>query len=203
MQAVDLHRQRLRLQAIAVARLARMRALVAPEFLADPLTVRLAPAPLDVTDDAFERLDGLVVARAVEVGERHLLLIRPVEQGELHVLRQLVPRRLHRHLEVLGEAFERLLVIRRRRAGLRPRHDRALFERQLGVRHHEVRLELQFGAEAVARRARARRRVEREQARLDLVDGEAGHRAGEPRRERHPLVCLVLRLVGALRLGLR
>ena len=60
------------------------------------------------------------------------------------------------------------------------------------VGHDQVGLEAQLGAEAVARRAGAGRRVEREQPRLDLVDGEAGDRAGEARREGDALVRLVL-----------
>ena len=195
--AADLHGQRLRLQAIAAAGFARMRALVALQLLAHPIGIRLAPAPLDVADDAFERLDGLVVARAVEVDERHLLLVGAVEQGELHVLGQLVPRRLHRHLEVLGERLQRLLVVGRGGAGLGPRVDGAFGEGEVGVGHDELGLELQLGAEAVAGRAGAGRRVEREQARLDLVDGEAGDGAGEARREGDALVRLVLRFVGA------
>ncbi len=63
--AADLDRQRLRFQPVAVAGLARVRGLVAGEFLAHPFAVGLAPAAVDVADDALERLVGLVVARAV------------------------------------------------------------------------------------------------------------------------------------------
>ena len=118
--AADLDGQRLRLQAIAAARFARVRALVALQLLAHPVGIGLAPAPLDVADDALERLDGLVVARAVDVDERHLFLVGAVEDGELHVLGQLLPRRRHRHLEVLGQRLQRLLVVGRGGAGLAP-----------------------------------------------------------------------------------
>ena len=117
------------------------------------------------------------------------------------MLGQLVPRRVHRHLEVLGQRLQRLLVVGRGGAGLRPRIDGAFGEGEVGVGHDEVGLELQLGAEAVAGRAGAGGRVEREQPRLDLVDGEAGDGAGEARREGDALVRLVLRLVGALGVG--
>ena len=51
--------------------------------------------------------------------------------------------------------------------------------RQRVVGDDEVLVEDQFLAEPVAGRAGALRRVEREQPRLDLGDGEAGDRAGE------------------------
>ena len=124
--AGDLDRERLRLQAIAAARLARVRVLVARQLLAHPLRVGLVPAPLDVADDALEGLLRLEVAHPVLVDEGDLLIARAVQDGELHVLGQLLPRRLHRHLVVLGERGQRLLVVGRGGAGLRPRRDGAL-----------------------------------------------------------------------------
>ena len=53
-----------------------------------------------------------------------------------------------------------------------PRRDRATSERTLGVRHDEVRVDLQLGTEAIARRARTIGAVEREGARLDFVDAD-------------------------------
>ena len=73
---VDLHRQRLRLQAIAVAGLAGLVRLEARQLLAHPGGFGLAPAPLDIGDDALEGLGGLVGAQAVVIGEGDLVLAR-------------------------------------------------------------------------------------------------------------------------------
>ena len=62
---------------------------------------------------------------------------------------------------------------------LGPGDDRALGDREAVVGDDEVLVEHQFLAEAVAGRAGALRRVEAEQPRLDLGDGEAGDGAGE------------------------
>ena len=136
--AADLHRQRLRLQAIAAAGLARMRILVARQLLAHPVAIGLAEAPLDVADDALERLLRLVFAHAVLVDEVDLLLARAVEDGELHVLRQLRPRRRHRHLVVLGERLQRLLVVGRGACRSSPR-DRSRPRFRLSVRSGTTR----------------------------------------------------------------
>jgi hypothetical protein len=74
---------------------------------------------------------------------------------------------------VLAHRFQRLRVVGRGVAGLGPRHDGALAQRQRLVRHHKVGLEAQLGAKAIALGARAKRVVERKQPWLDLVDGEA------------------------------
>src|SRR5690606_37004050 len=49
----------------------------------------------------------------------------------------------------------------------------------VAVRDHQIRIEGQLDAQAVAGRAGAERVVEREQPRLDLADGEARDRTGE------------------------
>ena len=69
MQAADLHRQRFRLQAIAVADLAGRFRLEALQILLHPGAVGLAIAPLHVGDDAFELLLGFVAAHAVVIDE--------------------------------------------------------------------------------------------------------------------------------------
>ena len=84
-----------------------------------------------------------------------------------------------------GDAVQGLQVVGRGRVG--PRLDRAVVQALLRVRHHQVRVHVEPAAEAVAGRAGAVRVVEREQARLDLVDREAGHRAGELGREQQLL----------------
>ncbi len=186
MQARDLHRQRLRLQAIAGARLAGLVGLVALQLLAHPVRFRLAPAPLDIGDDAFERLLGLVVAHAVVIDKIDFIQ-GAVEHDLAEVLRQVLPRLGHRLAVVLGQRLQGLLVIGRGGGGARPRRDGAARQRQVFVRHHQFRFEEQLGAEPVAFGAGAIRVVEREQPRLDLLDGEAGDRAGELRREDQPL----------------
>ncbi len=63
--AADLHRERLRLQAVAVASVAGLGGLVAAELFAHPVAVRLLEAARDVADHALEGFLGRVVARAV------------------------------------------------------------------------------------------------------------------------------------------
>ena len=175
--AVDLHRQRLRLEAEAVAGLAGRRAHVALDFFARPLALGLAVAPLEIGDDALERLLHLVGAQAVVVGEADLLLARAVKDRVARRLRQLAPRPVEAELVVARERLERLKVIGRAR--LRPGRDRAALQRGFRVGNDERRIDPELGAEAAADRAGAVGVVEREQPRLDLGDGEARHRAGE------------------------
>ena len=156
--------------------------------------VGLLPAPVEVGDHALERLGGLVLADAVVVAHGDRFAAAAVQDDVAHLLRQVAPRRRHLDLEVLGDALQRLHVVLARRIG--PRRDRALAERQPVVRHHHLRIEEHLYAEAIAGRAGALRRVEGEQARLDLLDGEAGDRAGEARREDRALA-----VVGVLRDG--
>ena len=120
----DLHRERLGLEARAVADRAGLLRLVARHLLAHPDAVALLPAALQVAQHALERLVHGVGAHAVLVGEGDLLLAAAVEDRVAHLLRQLAPRRAGAHLEVAREALQRLVVI----GALRPRpgRDRAL-----------------------------------------------------------------------------
>ncbi len=186
MEAVDLDRERLGLEAIAAAGRAGLVRLEPRQLLAHPGRFRLAPAPLDIVDDALERLRGRVVADAVVIGEGDLVLAGAVEHDVAEVFGERLPRLGHGLAVGAGERLERLLVIGRGGGGARPRRDGAAGEAQIFVGHHEVRLEEQLGAEPVAGRAGAVRVVEGEQPRLDLLDGEARHRAGELRREDDP-----------------
>ena len=128
MQPGDLDRQRLRLQAIAAAGLAGMIRLVARQLLAHPGGFGLAPAPLDIGDDALERLGGRIVAHAVVIGEGDLVVARAVQDHVPERLGQLLPRLGHRLAIGAGERFKRLLVIGRGGAGPRPGRDRAARE---------------------------------------------------------------------------
>ena len=58
-----------------------------------------------------------------------------------------------------------------------PAADRAACERQIGMRHDALRIEIFHRAQAVAARAGAHRVVEREQARLELGQRVVAHRA--------------------------
>src|SRR5690606_1332201 len=95
------------------------------------------------------------------------------------VLRELVPRRVEIEIVSLRQAGEDLHVIRRRRVGLGPGDHGALLEGKRLVRDDELGIEQLLFTQAVARGAGALRGVEREQARLDLLDREAGDGAGE------------------------
>ena len=199
--AADLDRERLRFQAIAVAGFARMGGLVAREFFADPLAVGFLPAARDVADHAFEGFVRFIIPRAVPVRVFDFLVARAEQDRELHVLGQLLPRCFHRNFVVLGEAFERLLVVGRGRAGFCPWIDGAFLQREGAVGDDEFGFELQFRAEAVALRAGAGGRVEGEQARFDFLDGEAGDRAGEAFGEHDALVRVIFGFVGAFGIG--
>ena len=113
MQAIDLHRQRLRLEAIAGAGLAGLVGLEARQFLAHPGGFGLAPAPLDIGDHALERLGGRVMADAVVIGESDLVVAGAVENDVAEVLGERLPRLGHRLAVGAGEQFKRLLVIGR------------------------------------------------------------------------------------------
>ena len=97
----------------------------------------------------------------------------------LHLAGQILPRGIEAEAEFAREAAEDLHVIGAGRVGLGPRHDCALLDAERVVGDDEVFVEQQFLAETIARRARALRRVEGEQPRLDLGDGEAGDGARE------------------------
>ena len=63
--------------------------------------------------------------------------------------------------------------------GLGPGGNRAIFELQRDIGHHQPFVEEQFHPKPVALRAGAEGRVEGEKARLDFGDGEARDRTGE------------------------
>ena len=183
--AVDPDRERLGLEAVAAAGLARRAAEILAQLLLEPGALGLAPAPLQVRQHALERPLGAVAAQAVVEAELDLLVARAVQDQRLHRLGQLLPRGVQAGAKVLRDAVQGLQIVRRGR--VRPRLDRAVIQALLRVRHHQVRVHVQPAAEAVAGRAGAVRVVEREQARLDLLDREAGHRAGELGRQQQLL----------------
>jgi hypothetical protein len=82
---------------------------------------------------------------------------------------------------MLAERHQRLHVIGRGRS--RPRRDRAAAQGPVLVGDDEIGVDVLFDAQPAAGRTSAERIVERKQPRLDLRNGEAGHRAGELFRE--------------------
>ncbi len=196
MESGDLHGERFGLQAVAAAILTIGDALIALDLLACPGAVRFAPAPFEVRDHAFERLLRLVGAHAVVIGEGHDLFAGAVKDDVLRFLRQLRPGRGHRELVLFRQRLKRLRVVGRGRA--RPGRNRALLQRQAGVRHDEVRVHVELRAEAVAGGACAERIVEREEPGLYLVDGEARNGAGEARGKDDALRVLAILRIGHL-----
>ena len=154
-------------------------ALVLAQLLAHPGALGLEHAAVEIADHAVERLLDLVALAAVDEAQGDRAALGAVEDDVVDLLGQVLPRRLEAEAELAGEAAEHLHVIRAGRVGARPGDDRALLDRERLVGDDQLGIEQLLLAEPVAARAGALRRVEAEQARLDLGDGEAGDRAGE------------------------
>ena len=181
MRAADLDAQGFRLEPVALARFTRHVGEIAGDLLARPVAVGLAEAALEVGDHALERPLGLVGAHAVVVGEADLGFAGAVEDRVLRLLRQILPLGFEGEAVVLAQGEQRLHVIGRAR--FRPRRNGAAAQGALLVGNDQLGIDVLLDAEPAAFRAGAERVVEREQPRLDLRDGEAGHRAGEFFRE--------------------
>ena len=180
-----LDRQRLGLEAMAAAVVAGRGVLIAPQFITDPCRIGVAPAPLHIRNDAFERAGRRVATIAVIVMKGYALAVRSVKDGVADLFGQVLERLVCAHLVMVREAVEGLCIILRRRS--RPRGDGAFGPAKAPIGHDHVRVEIHVGAQAVARRAGTKRIVERKQPRLNLLDGEARHRARELRRKDRPL----------------
>ena len=102
--AVDLHRERLGLQPVALAGRAGRRRHEAPDLLARPFAFGFEKAALEIADDAFERLLDVVGAQAVVVGELHRLFAGAVEQDLLDRGRQRIEGRVEAELVVFRRA---------------------------------------------------------------------------------------------------
>ncbi len=164
------------------------------QVLARPFRFSFLEAAFEIGDDALERLFRRVAAQAVVIDEFDFVLAGAVEDGVLHLLRQVFPFGVEREAEVLGQRVERLDVIRRRR--FRPRRDGAFLQRGVGIGDDQAGVDVLLQPKPAAFRAGAERIVEREQPRLDLRNGEAGHRAGEFLGEDQPLGIGVAAAVG-------
>ena len=182
-EAADAHRARLGPQARALARRARHHRHELLDLLALELGFRLAVAPLEVVDDPLElRRVGAPAPVAVAVGDLDAVAVGAEEEEVLGVVVEVLPRQLEVDVVLLGDRLGDLLVVVRRR--VRPRQQRALADRQRRVGHHEVGVDLHLRAEAGAALARAVRRVEREDPRLELRHRGAARQAGEALGER-------------------
>ncbi len=180
-----LHVPGLAAQPGAMAFRAGLQAAVAGQFLAHRGRVGLAVAPFHVGDDAFEwmLLGDLASgrpARLERVGEADVLAAGALQDRLPHRWRQVLERRVDVEAIVPGQALQQCEGI-----GVAPvpALDRAAGERQRGKRDHPRRIEEFAMPKAVARRTGADRRIEREQARLELGDRPVADRAGELRVE--------------------
>ena len=115
--AVDLDRQRLGLEAKAVAGLAGRRGHVALDLLARPLAFGLLVAALEIGDHALERLVHLIGAQAVVIGEADLVRARAVQDHAPRFVGQFAPGLVEPELVAPPERLERLQVIGRTRLG--------------------------------------------------------------------------------------
>ena len=143
------------------------------------VAVRLGVASLDPRQHALEV--GVVRAHpavAVLVADVHLAR-RPAEDRLAPAGRQFLPRRVQVEALGVGDTLQQAQEVLARLAAA-PRRDRALVERLLRVGDDKLRVDLLARAQTDADRAGAERRVERERARLEFVDGQrVVVRAGE------------------------
>ena len=148
--------------------------------------VRLAVAALERGDDSLE-VDhvGAAPAHPVAVLDVDLVAVRAVEEVVLLLLGQLLPGDVGRDLVAVGDRLDHRLV--EPGAADRPRHERAVVDRERRVGNEQIRVDLLLRAEARAARAGAVRRVEGEDARLELGKRDAVLRAGEVLRVRRAL----------------
>ncbi len=184
--AADRDCEHLRLQARAPAGGTRTEAHV----LLDPLAllggVGLLVAALEARDDALEGQHVRAApAHAVAVRDVDLVAVRPVQEEVLLLLGELLPRLVHVDLVALGDRLDDRLVVAR--APHRPGDERALGDREAGIGNEQVGIDLLLRAEAGAARAGAVRRVEGEDARLELGKPDAVLGTGEALRERQRL----------------
>ena len=182
-EPADGDREHLRLQPRAAASRARARGHV---FL-DPLALRgrvgLAVAALEVLDDPFEGEHvGALPAHAVAVLDVDSVAVRPVEEQVLLFLGQVGPGCVEVDLVAVGDRLDHGLV--EARPAHRPGNERPVADRERAIRNQQVGVDLLLVSEPGAARARAVRRVEREDARLELGEPDAVLRAGESLRER-------------------
>ena len=155
MQPRYFHRQRLRLQPMPRAGRARPFRLIARKIFAHPRIIGFAKAPFQIGDHALKGFFHLISAQPILVVECHHLIACAVQNGVAHAVRQFLPGGGHLHLEMRGQALQSLVVIGRRSAG--PGHDGAILQRDIILRHDQLRVEKTFRAEPITGRAGAMR----------------------------------------------
>ena len=129
---------------------------------------------------------GAVLVAAAQVRQQpfelHRRALRRARHHEVaQLLRQLAERQRQVDPEVLVQRLQGLA--HQLPVALGPRQDRAVGQRHRFVRHEAVRVEVDVGAEPLAVRARAVRRVEREGARRHLGHADTAIDAGQPAGE--------------------
>src|SRR5690554_2926068 len=177
----DGDRQHLGLVAAALARRAGHEGHELLEPLACEVARGLLQAALEVRDHALEvGLEAHRLAPAARVDDLDRL-VGAVQDGAARLLGQLLPRGLQVEAHVVGERPQAVPVedLAALGAGAGPGSDRALRYRQRVVGDDEVGVELLQEAEARAVGAGAVGRVERERARLELLEERAVLGAGE------------------------
>ena len=171
-------------------RTAALRARLKRHVLLDPLAllrgVGLLVAALEVPDDPLEGEHVRAApAHPVPVPDVDPLAVGAEEEEVLLLLGQVLPRLLEVDLPLVGDPLDDGLV--EARAAGRPGDERSLADRERRVGDEQVGVDLLLGAEAGATWARAVRRVEREDPRLQLRQPDAVLRAGEALGERQLL----------------
>ena len=172
------------------ARAAALRARLERHVLLDPLPllrrVGLAVATLEVLDDPLEGEHVRAApAHPVPVPDVDPLAVGAVEEEVLLLLGQVLPRLLEVELPLVGDPLDDGLV--EARAACRPGDERALADRKRRVGDEQIGVDLLLRAEPRAPRARAVRRVEREDPRLELREADAVLGAREALGERQLL----------------
>ena len=177
MHVVHLDHQRLFLEAIAATGLTGAAALVLAQLLTHPVAVGLAVAAVHVVHQSLKRPRRAIGARAVVVDHGDGFFARAVEDDVLVLRFQLIKGRIEVKAVVGADRVQRLHVVLGRR--VRPGRQRAFAQGQAFDRHDQVGVKEHLVPQTITGRAGAKGVVEGEEARLDLVDGEAAHRTGE------------------------
>ena len=191
LRPADGHRERHRLEPAATADRAGHLAHVPLPPLAGGVALGLAVAPLHERHHALEGgVVGPLAAVPVAVADVHLVRV-PVQQRGARLRRQPLPGHVRAEAHGVGERVDEPaeVVVRRRAA---PRVQRAVVEAARRVRDDELGVDLHPGAQAGAGRARAERAVERERARLELLEAQVVVEAGQVLGERALAVRVVL-----------
>ena len=196
--ASDLDRQALRPQPCALADRTRLLGHVALDPLSHSVRVRLFVAALEVVDDPLEA-DAVRAPPAEAIGVVDLVPFAAgaVEEDLAVLVGELLPGRVRIDPVILGHRLDQSLPVARMTDS--PGLQRALRQRQGRIRHDELRIDHPLEAKSVAALAGAVRRVEGEDARLELRDRGAAVEAGEPLAEGEAVGHSLRQLAGALR----